>query len=169
MFDGFGDKDRFIFIQNELVLGDSHLGHAADYNPVFTAMEMHLQAEHLAGIHDDSLHLVAKRSSEHGEKPPRTINGIGFNSLSHCSHRHTGDTIADNAFSPLIQVQALRHNSIIAAACGWVDHALMAGVLSRIPGQASPGKTQHRFIAGNFIRHQMGQGRHGGFDRLLIK
>ena len=60
----------------EHLVADSHGCRAAHDHPVFGTVQVLLQAEALARLHHDALHLVALGGFEHGVRAPRAAHGL---------------------------------------------------------------------------------------------
>ena len=70
-----GNVGGLIGGDEEFVFAIDHLGHAADDDPVFAAMMVHLQAEAGAGLDLDALDLVAAAFLEHRVGSPGAMHG----------------------------------------------------------------------------------------------
>ena len=70
------DVSRFIRTHVEDVLAHGHGSGTAYDHPVFRAVQVLLQAEALARLHHDTLHLVAFGRFQHGIRSPRAAHGL---------------------------------------------------------------------------------------------
>src|SRR5450830_210955 len=80
------DKGRLIGVEHELVVAVGDLRHAADHDPVFAAMVVHLQRQRSVGLDHDALDLEALAFLEHGVGAPWTgygaVQAIGVVALA---------------------------------------------------------------------------------------
>ena len=70
-----GDVGGFVGGDEDFLVTIDHACHAADDDPVFAAMVVHLQAEAAAGLDLDTLDLEARAFLEHGVGAPRAGDG----------------------------------------------------------------------------------------------
>ena len=70
------DVGRLVRADQEHLVADSHGGGTAHHDPVLGTVQVLLQAEALARLHHDALHLVALGGFEHGVGAPRTAHGL---------------------------------------------------------------------------------------------
>lgn len=70
-----GDVGGLVSGDHGFAFSVDHLGHAADHDPVFAAVMVHLQAEAGAGLDGDPLDFVALTFFQHGVVAPGAVHG----------------------------------------------------------------------------------------------
>ena len=70
------DVGRLVRADQEHLVADSHGGGTAHHDPVLGTVQVLLQAEALARLHHDALHLVALGGFEHGVSTPRAAHRL---------------------------------------------------------------------------------------------
>lgn len=68
------DVGGFVGAYVEDFLADCHCGGSAHHDPVLGAVQVLLQAQALAGLHHNALHLVVVGVLEHGVRAPRAVH-----------------------------------------------------------------------------------------------